>query len=144
MGKKSGAASPLRLVKWCAQWQEKDEWPNVPERARGVYALHMKEAGHYNVVYVGMSASGMGIKRRLRSHARSKRKGNKWSHFSFFVVWENVREEEIRELEILLKEIFRRDKRVNSLARQKGSRKMKAVRYKDSKKWPKSESIGRT
>src|SRR5215470_1624461 len=52
--------------------------------------------GTYDVVYVGMAAAGRrgGLRGRLMSHARSKRRGKKWSHFSAFVVWDNIRDEE--------------------------------------------------
>jgi hypothetical protein len=86
-----------------------------------------------------MAASGTGIKRRLRNHARSRRKGGKWTHFSFFVVWENIRNDEIRELEILLQEIYRKARFANSLAKQKASKKIKAIRLQRSKEWPGSK-----
>lgn len=129
--------SPLRLIKWCAQWQLKENWEKVPLRLRGIYVLHSRK-GHgdcYDVVYVGMAASGTGIKRRLRSHARSKRKGKKWSHFSFFVVWENIRNDEIGELEALFREIYRKDAQANSLNKQKGSRRIREVRRQKPAKW---------
>lgn len=139
MKKSASQANPLRLIKWCAQWQDKGNWEKVPVRLRGIYVLHSGSPKRdvYDVVYVGMAASGTGIKRRLRNHARSKRKGSKWTHFSIFVVWENVREDEIRELESLLQEIYRKDANANSLAKQKGSQKFRKVRYQDSEKWQK-------
>jgi len=121
--------SPLRLIKWCAQWRPKGEWAEVPAKLRGIYVLHDKKGkSHYNVVYVGMATSGMGIKRRLRSHAHSKRKSGKWTHFSFFVAWENIRNEEISELEALFREIYRKDQLANSLNKQKRSKRIRQVR----------------
>ncbi len=88
-------------------------------------------------MYVGMAASSTGIKRRLRSHSRSKRKGGKWSHFSFFVVWENIRNDEISELEALFREIYRKDAYANSLAIQKGSKRIREVRWQSPNTWSK-------
>jgi hypothetical protein len=137
MAKTIQAVSSLRLVKWCAQWQDKDNWEKIPLNLRGIYVLYMrrKRSSHYDVVYVGMAASGVGIKRRLRSHARSKTKKGKWSHFSFFVVWENIREDEIRELEALFREIYRKDSKANSLNKQKRSKSLQRVRRKEIADW---------
>jgi hypothetical protein len=138
MKKPSSEVSTLRLIKWCTQWQDKKNWEKVPVNLRGIYVLHNGDPKEdiYNVVYIGMAASGMGIKRRLRNHYRSKRKGDKWTHFSFYVVWENIRDDEIRELECLLQEIYRKDTHANSLAQQKGCQRIKDIREKDPKKWP--------
>ncbi|HVS89444.1 MAG TPA: hypothetical protein VHF01_14660 [Candidatus Acidoferrum sp.] len=143
MKKQTKGVAPLRLIKWCAQWQEKNELYKVPGGSRGVYALHYKGKNpkYYNVVYVGMSSSGHGIMRRLRSHSKSKRKSSKWTHFSIFVIWENIREEEIRELEALVREIYRKDETANSLAKQKGSVKLRSVRFKKSNEWPRKLDI---
>jgi hypothetical protein len=137
MAKPAQLASPLRLRKWYTRWQKKEDWSKVPRNLRGIYVLNMHEpkSDCYNVVYVGMASSGMGIKRRLRSHARSKRKRNKWSHFSFFVVWENIRNDEISELEALFREIYRKDAQANSLNKQKGSKRMREVRRQRPAKW---------
>ena len=45
-----------------------------------------------------------GIKGRLRSHVRSKRKGDEWTHFSVFQVWDNVTDQEIAEARAILVE----------------------------------------
>ena len=128
--------SPLRLVKWCAQWQPKDNWSKVPPHLRGIYVLHKQEHENFNVVYVGMAASGIGIMRRLRAHARpTSRKSSKWTHFSMFVVWENIREDEISELESLFREIYRKDAVANSLNKQKGSKRLREVRRQSPGEW---------
>ena len=133
------AVSPLRLVRWCAQWQRKKDWEHVPAGVRGIYALHQEESKTvFNVVYIGMAASGQGIRRRLRNHANSRRKGPNWSHFSFFAVWENIREDEIRELEGLFREIYRKDTKANSLNKQKRSKGIQSVRKKKVEDWPKA------
>jgi len=135
--KSAQAVSPLRLIKWCAEWREKEEYEKVPLNLRGIYVLYKREreTDCYNVMYVGMAASGTGIKRRLRSHARSKRKRDQWSHFSFFAVWENIRNDEISELESLFREIYRKDDRANSLNKQKGSKTISLVRRKRASEW---------
>src|SRR5579872_300177 len=137
MKKLSSQVSTLRLIKWCTQWQDKKNWEKVPVNLRGIYILHSgkTEDDIYNVAYIGMAVYGMGIKRRLRNHYRSKRKGSKWTHFSFYVVWENVRDDEIRELECLLQEIYRKDTHANSLARQKGCKRIKEVRRMRTSEW---------
>jgi len=137
MKKTNSQVNALRLIKWCTQWQDKKNWEEVPVNLRGIYALHAGDPNKdiYNVVYIGMAASGTGIKRRLRNHVRSKRKGDKWTHFSFYVVWENIRDDEIRELECLLQEIYRKDTDANSLARQKGCKRIKEVRRNRTPEW---------
>jgi len=87
MGFSSTKISPFKLIKWCTQWQKKEDWMRVPVGLQGIYVLHRhEEPNTFDVAYVGMAASGTGIKRRLRAHARSKRKRSKWTHYSFFVV----------------------------------------------------------
>jgi len=145
MAKSDYVVSSLRLIKWCAQWQPKGEWENIPLNLRGIYVLHMrlKKSDCFNVAYVGMAASGMGIKRRLRAHAHSTRKKDRWTRFSFFVVWENIREDEIRELEGLFREIYSRDSTANSLNKQKRSKDLQRVTKKGVEEWQKAaRSLG--
>jgi hypothetical protein len=78
-----------------------------------------------------MADGGAGIRARLEAHANSKRKRELWTHFSAFVVWPNIREAEITELEGLFREIYRKDKRANRLNRQKRYRKIQNVRVRD-------------
>ena len=77
---------------------------------------------HFNVVYVGMAWSGKrgGIRGRLRSHRQ--RKGELWTHVSVFEVWDNIRNDEIAELEGLFRHIYRLDARANALNVVKGFR----------------------
>lgn len=75
------------------------------------------------------------MKGRLRSHARSKKKRDLWTHFSFFEVFDNVRGEEIEELEGLLRHIYRRDSRANRLNTQKAYAKLGRVRSKEIDEW---------
>ena len=135
--KPAPTVSPLRLIEWCAEWREKEEYEKVPPNLRGIYVLYKRvgQTNFYNVMYVGMATSGIGIKRRLRSHAKSKRKRDKWSHFSFFVVWKNIRNDEIGELESLFREIYRKDEGANSLNKQKGSKRIRLIRRKKVGAW---------
>lgn len=127
--------SELRLVKRSAQWLKKEERSLVPKGIRGIYALHKfrPRVKKYDVVYIGMTTTGIGLRARLDRHARSTRKD--WTHFSMFVVWENIRNEEIEELEGLFREIYRRDKRANKFNRQGKFKKLQNVRlYSDELK----------
>jgi hypothetical protein len=87
----------------------------------------------YDVVYVGMAGGEIksGIGGRLRSHIRKKKK--QWTHFSAFEVWDNIREEEVRELEGVLRHLYRKDTRANSLAIQKKFHKLQHVRIQTQK-----------
>lgn len=130
-------ASKLRFVKRCAEWRPKKEYELVPQGVRGIYTLLRKRRKKFDVVYIGLSAEGPGARRRLRSHANSKRKRKLWTHFSLFEVHDNITEAEIAELEGILRHIFRRDKRANRLAGQKAFNKLKShrVRIDDLREW---------
>jgi hypothetical protein len=69
------------------------------------------------------------------SHARSKRKGKLWTHFSIFEVWDNIRDEEVTELEGLFRHIYRKDPAANALNIQRGFKKASRVRQDDLRKW---------
>ena len=120
------ADTHLHWFKQFAEFRPIDEVALVPTNRRGLYVLykHRKrknERGtwqwYFDVVYVGMATAG--IKSRLKTHRKSKRKGGLWTHFSAFEVYENVRDEEIRELEGLFRHFYRMDSRANKLNRQK-------------------------
>jgi hypothetical protein len=74
-----------------------------------------------------------GIRGRLSSH--NKRKRGLWSHFSAYEVWDNVREEEVEELEGLFRHLFRFDSKANRLAVQRGYKKLIRLRKKTAKIW---------
>ncbi len=133
--------SELRLIKRSVEEQSKDEIRLIPWDTRGMYVL-LKQKKHrrklrYDVVYVGMARGGGGIRERLRAHARSRRKGRQWTHFSVFEVHDNIREEEIEELEGLFRHIYRKDTRANPLNTARGYDKLrkKAVRKPNLKEW---------
>jgi len=131
--------SDLRLIKQCAEFISKDCIRSVPRRRRGIYVLynHRRKGGKdkYDVVYVGMAGTGRrgGIRGRLGSHFKNK--GDLWTHFSTFEVWDNVRNDEIAELEGLFRHIYRRDTHANSLNVQRGFKKVRRLRRDDFTKW---------
>lgn len=100
--------SELRLIKRCAEFLPQSEIKNVPAYTRGIYVLfnYHRKPDKYDVVYIGMAAGSKtaSIRGRLRIHLRRKRK--LWTHFSIFEVWENIREEEIQELEGIFRQRF--------------------------------------
>src|SRR5438874_12226174 len=113
--------SELRLVRRSAEFIPKDDAKLLPRQLRGIYVLYRKHRNRgrekYNVLYVGMAAVGRrgGLRGRLMSHAKSKRRGNLWTHFSAFEVWDNIRDEEVAELEGLFRHIYRKDSQANAL-----------------------------
>jgi hypothetical protein len=76
-----------------------------------------------------------GIAGRLRSHARSERKKELWTHFSVFEVWDNITETEVAELEGLFRHIYRKDTRANRVNRQRSFKKLRTVRENQLRKW---------
>jgi hypothetical protein len=81
----------------------------LPWKIRGIYALLNHERAHcYNVVYIGSSIEGPGIRVRLNQHAKERRKRGKWTHFSFFEVWPNIPEKWVLEMEALFLHFFRK------------------------------------
>jgi len=133
--------SPLRLIKRVAEFLPKERVSDVPRQLRGIYVLYSKRdvlgADKYDVKYVGMAAAGSrrGIRGRLDAHLRSKRKRDVWTHFSAFEVWDNIRDEEIIELEGLFRHIYRKDSAASNLNIQRGLTKVKAVRQNDFEQW---------
>ena len=112
---------------------------SLPKEMRGIYALYQAEPPEYrnsdydskarppmylNLVYVGMTDAG--AKGRIGRHAGSKKEA--WSHCSIFEVWDNITQEQIVELEALLRHMLRRDSAANSLNIQKGSGTFAALR----------------
>ena len=131
-------ASELRLIKRFSEFRSRDEIKNVPPNTRGIYALlkYRPRLNLYDVVYVGMAGgSKAGIKGRLKRHSRSKSKSELWTHFSLFEVWPNITENEIKELEGLFCQIYRKDKRANKLNKQKQFGLLKKVREKNFSTW---------
>ncbi|MHC4739524.1 MAG: GIY-YIG nuclease family protein, partial [Planctomycetota bacterium] len=122
------AVSELRLIKHCVEYikRSKENIENIPRKIRGIYVLYKKRSKRmkpkggnaYDVVYIGMvgGEKQAGVGGRLRSHNKQK---EGWTHFSIFEVWDNIREEEVRELEGILRHVFRKDSHANKLGIQK-------------------------
>jgi len=99
---------------------------------RGIYVLYQKEGDRYNVVYIGMSDTGMLGGRFERDHLKSKFK--EWTHFSIFKVFDYIDEPQIRELEGMFREIFRKDAYGLKYNIQKKYKGFDKVKWKDFKK----------
>lgn len=125
----------LKLFKRFVEFQPRSEISRVPRGTRGIYVLlrWRRRLRRYDVVYVGMARQG--VAGRLRAHARSAAKRDLWTHFSVFEVLDNVRGEEIEELEGLLRHIYRRDSRANRLNVQRGYKKLQRVRSRRLDDW---------
>lgn len=126
-------ASELRLIKRCAEYLPQEDCNIVPRQTRGIYILLHYKSKHkrYDVVYVGMTDRS--IRGRLGAHLRKKR--NEWTHFSIFEVWDNIREEEIKELEGIFRHIYKDDTRANRLNRQRGFKKLKKIKNNMVEEW---------
>ena len=121
--------SELRLIKRWQPTAPKSDVHKIPKGLRGIYVLYKYVRGtkSYNVVYVGMTGAGRrgGIRSRLYTHRRNK--GDMWTHFSVFEVWDNITEAEVIELEGLFRQIYSRDSRANSLNVQRSFKKLKGL-----------------
>jgi hypothetical protein len=122
--------SELRLIKHAVEFCEKEEIRNIPSKTRGIYVLfnYRPKLKKYDVVYIGMAAGikAGGILNRLRTHRRGKKR-KLWTHFSAFEVWDNIRQEEVEELEGMFRHIYQKDTRANRLNKQKGFKKLRRV-----------------
>jgi hypothetical protein len=129
--------SPLRLIKRFAEFQPKERVKWVPRRRRGLYVLYQFSESdgkkYFDVVYVGMAKQG--IRGRLEAHVKSPKKAGLWTHFSAFEVWDNIRDEEIVELEGLFRHLYRKDSRANALNVQRTFKKATRVRQNNLKEW---------
>jgi hypothetical protein len=136
------SVSELRLIKRCAEFCEKKDIKIIPVWTRGIYVLfkYRPRLQKYDVVYVGMAAGTKtaSIRGRLRVHHR--RKNKLWSHFSAYEVWDNIREDEIKELEGLFRHIYRHDSKANILNHQRAFKKLDKIKRKTDKEgWPKTD-----
>lgn len=141
--------SPLRLIRKCAEYIPQDQVLKVPGGVRGVYVLYRQvhnrrsKNDNYNVVYVGMGGLGEhgGMRSRLRRHRRTER--GLWTHFSLFAVWDNIRDEEIRELEGLFRHIYRRDSQAGALNKARSFRALRKLRDNRIATWPRQPQLRR-
>jgi len=135
------AQSTLRFIHRSAEFLDRERVSRLKDQLRGIYVLY-KEASpergkqKFDVRYVGMSAGKRGMKGRIRGHKRSKRKGNEWTHFSVFQVWDNVTDQEIAELEGLARHIFRKGPTAKrTMNMQRGFKKLREVRNDNISNW---------
>lgn len=129
--------SPLRLIKRCIELLPADEILRCPRGVRGIYVLYKSRPriSKFDVVYVGMTQAGEGggVRGRLRSH--KKKKSGLWTHCSIFEVWDNIRDDEIVELEGLFRHIYHHDSKANRLNKQRGFKKLKQVNDANIELW---------
>ena len=135
--------SKLKLIRRCVEFLSKTDIRNVPPYTRGIYVLfrYRPRLDKYDVVYIGMAAGTKtaSVRGRLRVHRR--RKAKLWTHFSVFEAWDNIREEEVQELEGLFRHIYRKDTRANRLNRQRGFKKLyKVARDTRNEGWLKADT----
>ena len=130
--------SPLRLIKRSSEYIPLDDINLIPRGLRGIYVLYNRrpKLKTYDVVYVGMTLGGKGgLRGRLKGHRRKK--VGLWTHCSIFEVWDNIRNDEIVELEGLFRYIYRYDSRANKLNKQRGFKKLKMVTDSKFSEWNK-------
>ncbi len=133
--------TPLRLVKRCAEYLDVARVFDLPGGLRGIYVLYRvrrrKGDTYYDVVYVGMASKG-GIRARLKNHRRKK--AGSWTHFSVFEVWDNIRDEEVRELEGLFRHLYRYDSQASPLNAARSYKALKSLRNNKLGSWSPSTS----
>lgn len=133
--RKKGGESELRLIKRCAEFISKEDIKKLPRYIRGIYVLYRQRKPEkvFDVVYVGMARRK--IKGRIKGHAKSRRKRKLWTHFSIFEVWDNIRNEEIIELEGILRHIYRKDSQANRINKHRSFKKLKHIRNNKLESW---------
>jgi len=130
------SVSELRLIKHSVEYLKRSpkNIKRIPKRTRGIYVLYNKKPSKikpkgnaFDVVYIGMAGGEKkaGVGGRLRSHDKNK---VGWTHFSVFEVWDNIREDEVRELEGILRHIFRKDSHANKFGIQRSFNKLTRVK----------------
>ena len=104
-------------------------------KRRGLHVLYKRRRQDgkekFDVVYIGMTTSGM--RGRLESHKKTK--ADLWTHFSAYEVWDNIRDEEIIELEGLFRHFYRKDSKANRLNVQRAFKRIRKVRDDALKQW---------
>lgn len=129
--------SPLRLIKKCSEYIPIEDVSVLPWGIRGIYVLYKKRKilNKFDVVYVGMTTAGEtgGVRGRLRKHRLYKE--GLWTHFSVYEVWDNIRDDEIKELEGLFRHIYKHDSKANRLNMQRGYKKIREVIHKNYWEW---------
>ena len=141
--------SSLRLIKRVVfdRPADDDEIKKIPRGLRGIYALYRREKPRvYKTVYVGMSATKRENRGGIRSRIwRYKKSGKDFTHFSAFEVWDNISDDEIAELEGLIRQIYKLDTAANELNEQRGFRRLKRAEKNFSlnrRKFPRPQNFG--
>lgn len=129
--------SMCKFIKRIAEFQPQDQIKHIPGNTRGIYALLNKSKVSFDVVYVGLSAGERaGMQSRMKAHRRSKR--FKWTHFTVLEAHDNITRQEIKELEGLLRLIYRKDTRSNKLNKQLRYKPFRKITKKDILSWKKT------
>lgn len=135
------AYSNLRYFKRCAEFLTRDEIRNIPINTRGIYSLMIKKPNNkFETVYIGMAAGKKaGVRGRIAKHAKSKRKNlnpkTRWTHFSVFETWPNISIEEIKEIEGILRHVYRKSNISNPLNQQRRFIKLIKVKNNNLVSW---------
>ncbi len=129
--------APCNLFKNSLEFRSLAEVNLVPPRTRGLYVLYREDGeGQMNVVYIGMArGEKSGVRARLTAHVKSERKKDLWTHFSVYEVWDNIRKEEIEELEGLFRHLYRKDASANGLNVQKTYKPLARIRRTSPDAW---------
>ncbi len=116
------------FIKRIAEFEPRENIPDIWDYARGIYTLLKKKGSKYNVVYIGR-ATGKQVcfHARISEHEKTKKD---WSHFSLFEVHDNITKEMIGELEELVLCIYSEDSQANAQNLQRGSSRFKKSRLK--------------
>lgn len=125
--------SNMRLIKSALEYRHIDEMTSIPKDLRGIYVLYRRRGKHYNVVYIGMSGKAEKGRIRYRLYRHSRSKISEWTHFSYYEVWDNISDTEIKELEGVFRQIYRFDSRANTLNKQVTHRALTRVRKETEK-----------
>jgi hypothetical protein len=124
-----------KFIKRVAEFQPAKQSDQIPDYTRGIYVLLKKVArDEFDVVYVGMTGAGMWS--RIKSHRKNKRL--EWDHFTVFEVHDNITKSEIKEIEGLIRHIYRKDSRANRLNVQLRHKPFIEVQQNNLRKWDKA------
>ena len=127
--------SEMRFIKSALEYRPIEDIDIIPKGLRGIYALYMKDGRNYELVYIGMSGREANGRIRNRIYQHKRKKVAEWTHFSYYEVWDNVTEIEIRELEGLFRQLYRFSSSANSLNRQQTHKPLLAVRRRTEKEF---------
>ena len=122
------------LIHWKAE-----RFKEIPPYTRGIYILFREAGEHMNVVYVGVAtAEGSGARSRITDHIRKK----DFTHFSVYEVFENIAEQQIKELEGLFLQIYATDEHANVLNVVKSYSPLAQTKRADPTEWLVSAPAG--